>query len=276
MKLNNEIIKTKTTPHHPVTSSPLHPFTLSPFHPFTPSRVLLAIVYLTMWAGGIFHYVVFGKPPLDAPWAASLFLLLAGVIVVWTSARRDWLTLGLAAALGFAAEIHGVKYGLIFSPYEYTKVLVPHLAGVPVVMFSAWLVLLASTRQLFAGFALPAWLEITLCAAWMTAIDLVIDPLAANQLGYWRWSAAGSYYGIPLHNFIGWFSVSAFIYTVVRQRWQTNHWAQAVGLSITFFFSAIALSFGLWLAGFIGLGLCVIHAMCWRRQLRNAQSPDSP
>lgn len=222
-----------------------------------------------MWGGGIFHYVAFGKPPLDAPWAASLFLLLAGVIVLGTtSVRRDWPSLLGAAALGFASEIHGVKFGLIYSPYEYTQVLQPHLLGVPVVMFSAWLVLLAYTKQMLAPLRLPVWLEAVFAAVWMTAIDLVIDPLAANQLGYWRWQQGGSYYGIPLHNFVGWFGVSLVIFLVTRQRWQPNVWAQYVGLSITIFFSAIALSFGLRLPALIGFGLCLLHVSLFVAQRR--------
>ena len=222
--------------------------------------VLLLAVYALMWSGGIFHYDLFGKPPLDAPWAASLFLLLAGVIVLGTTtARRDWLSLLGAAALGLASEIHGVKYGMIFSPYEYTKVLQPHLFDVPLVMFSAWLVLLAYTKQMLMPLRLPLWLEAVCAAAWMTAIDLVIDPLAANQLGYWRWAQAGNYYGIPLHNFVGWFGVSLVIFLIARQRWQPNVWAQYVGLSITIFFSAIALSFSLYLPAAVGCALCFLH-----------------
>lgn len=219
-----------------------------------------ALAYGVMWAGGIGHYVIAGRPPLDAPWAASLFLLLAGVLVLWTSPRRDWLGLGAAALLGFFSEIHGVKYGVIFSPYVYTEVLQPQLFGVPLVMFSAWLVLLAYTRQMLAPLQLPPWLESVAASAWMTAIDLVIDPLAANQLGYWRWEQRGAYYGIPWQNFAGWFVVSLVIFVLVRQRWQPNVWARLVGLSITIFFTAIALGFGLWLAGIVGLALCGVHA----------------
>ena len=221
----------------------------------------LLVAYSVMWAGGIGNYVLIGHAPLDAPWTASLFLLLAGVIVLTTSARRDWLGLCIAAALGFASEMHGVKYGIIFSSYVYTEVLQPQFAGVPLVMFSAWLVLLAYVRQMLVPLRLAVWLEIILVSVWMTAIDLVIDPLAANQLGYWRWAQAGWYYGIPLHNFVGWFVVSLCVFALVRQSWQPNEWATLVGLSITTFFTAIALSFGLWLAGGIGAGLCILHVV---------------
>jgi Carotenoid biosynthesis protein len=54
------------------------------------------------------------------------------------------------------------------------------------------------------------------CAAWMTAIDLLIDRLAAVALGYWRGAAPGAYYGIPARNFLGWFIVSLLIFAMVR------------------------------------------------------------
>jgi len=223
----------------------------------------LILAYAVMWVGGVGHYVLVGGPPMDAPWAASVFLLLAGVIVAVTSvkvgAKRDLLGLFAAAGLGFVAEIIGVRYGFLFSPYGYTSVLQPQLFAVPLVMLSAWMVLLAYVRQMLARLDLPHWIEAVLAAAWMTAIDLVIDPLAANQLGYWRWAKSGVYYGIPLHNFIGWFGVSFLIFGLVRQRWRENVFARYVGLSIVAFFSAIALSYGLWLAGGIGAALCFIH-----------------
>jgi len=225
--------------------------------------VALTIAYAVMWIGGVGHYALYGRPPLDAPWAASVFLLLAGLLVVITSRKKDLIGLFIAALLGFVAEIIGVRYGFIFSPYRYTEVLQPQLFGVPLVMFSAWLTLVAYCRQMLMkmlmNLKLPALVETALAALWMTAIDLVIDPLAANQLGYWRWAQSGAYYGIPLRNFIGWFVVSFIIFSGFRSTWRENQAARYVGLSVVLFFTAIALSFGLALAGSIGLGLCLAH-----------------
>lgn len=221
----------------------------------------LMLAYAVMWIGGVGHYVLVGGPPMDAPWAASVFLSLAGVIVVVTSAKSDLPGLFVAATLGFIAEILGVRYGFIFSPYSYTLVLQPQLLGVPLVMLSAWMVLVAYVRQMLMRLNLSVWLEAVLAASWMTAIDLVIDPLAANQFGYWRWVKSGLYYDIPLHNFIGWFMVSLIIFSIVRQRWQQNLYARYVGLSIVAFFSAIALSYGLLLAGTVGVLLCLTHLL---------------
>lgn len=231
-------------------------------------RVLM-IGYGVMWAGGIGHYVLIGRPPLDAPWAASLFLLLAGMIVVLTARRSEVGGLLGAAMIGFLAEILGVRYGFIFSPYQYTDVLIPHLLDVPVVMLSAWMVLVAYAAQLFKPFQLNKPFAAILPAAWMTAIDLVIDPLAANQLGYWRWVETGRYYGVPFHNFAGWFIVSLVIFLIIPRPRTDNHFAKVVGLSIVLFFSAVALSQHVWIAGLVGVILVLLHLLIGRRFRRD-------
>ncbi|MGA1367662.1 MAG: carotenoid biosynthesis protein [Blastocatellia bacterium] len=231
----------------------------------------LFVAYLVMWGGGIGHYALVGKPPLDAPWAASLFLLLAGLIVAGTCRRDEVGVLLAAAAIGFIAEVVGVRYGFLFSEYAYTDVLLPHLWNVPLVMWSAWMVLVAYTRELYLHLRWPGpprLLGAIVGALWMTAIDLVIDPLAANQLGYWRWVGTGPYYGIPTHNFLGWFVVSLLIFLLLPGPRVHHPWALMVGRSILLFFSLIALSFQLWLAGAVGLLLCLLDL-----GLRRALSP---
>lgn len=227
-----------------------------------PRSILLAVLtvfYVVMWLGGVVHYILYGAPPLDAPWAAAVFLLLAGLLVLLNTWLSDWPSLLIAAALGFAAEVLGVRYGFIFSPYYYTEVLQPQLLNVPLVMLSAWLVLVAYVREMLRRWLWPRSLVTLLAAAWMTAIDLVIDPLAANQLAYWRWAQAGIYYGIPAHNFLGWFVVSFIIFSLLRRAAQPNPWARHIGLSIVLFFTAIAFAYRLTLAASIGLGLCLVH-----------------
>ncbi|HKQ77645.1 MAG TPA: carotenoid biosynthesis protein [Blastocatellia bacterium] len=233
----------------------------------------LTAAYAVMWIGGVGHYALFGGPSqlqaLDAPWAASVFLTLAGLLVVMTSRGSDLIGLLAAALIGFTAEIIGVRYGFIFSPYHYTDVLQPQFLGAPLVMLSAWMVLTSYCRQMLGPLSLPRLIESTLAAMWMTAIDLVIDPLAANQLGYWRWERPGAYYGIPLQNFVGWLVVSFIIFSVLSWRppktpfeiriGQKNRTARYIGLSIVLFFTVIALSYGLAMAGSIGLLLCVAH-----------------
>jgi putative membrane protein len=235
--------------------------------------IAVSSFYLFLWAGGIFSYVTGGGPPAGLSWTAPFFLLMASLIAVTTSALSEIKLLLLGGIIGFIAEVLGVHYGLVFGGYRYTDVLSPNFLGVPLVMICAWLVLVGYVRQMLAGIKLSRWFLIVLASIWMTAIDLVIDPLAAGALGYWRWFEKGAYYGIPSHNFIGWFVVSFLVFWSLRGPVVKNAWAQHTGLSIILFFTVLAFMQGLVLAGLAGIVLIVIHIMVIRTHFSGALFP---
>jgi putative membrane protein len=183
--------------------------------------------------------------------------------------RAERAKLLAVGVLGFAAEALGVHSGFPFGRYEYTNVLQPQIIGVPLVMAAAWIVLAAYVKAMLKSFRLAAWLETMIASMWMTVIDLVIDPLAAGDLKYWRWIDAGAYYGIPTQNFLGWFVVSWLIFSALKpfnaNSGQPNRWASSIGLSILLFFTFIALAHHLWLVTSIGVGLCLVHLVIGRR-----------
>ncbi|HEX8127948.1 MAG TPA: carotenoid biosynthesis protein [Pyrinomonadaceae bacterium] len=119
--------------------------------------------------------------------------------------------------------------------------------------------------------SLPPWGGALVAAPWMTAIYLVIDPPAANQLGYWRWAEGGVYYGIPLSNFAGWFVVSLSIFALLRLPTYPNLWHRLTGASIILFFTLIALSFQLWTAALVGFALCAIDVLLYARRPRRSR-----
>lgn len=220
----------------------------------------LAVAYVVLWLGGVGHYLFIGAVAAERNWLASAFLTVAGLIVLLTaSSRGDVMRLIIVAGFGLLFELCGVRVGLPFGRYAYTGVLQPTVFGVPVVMAFAWMVLIAYVQQMLRRLNLQMWFGALVAAAWMTAIDLVIDPLAANQLGYWRWVAGGNYYGIPWSNFAGWYVCSFLLFVTFRQHWQANLWASLAGVSIILFFTLIALSFHLYTAALIGFGLCAVH-----------------
>ena len=221
----------------------------------------LLLFYLVLWIGGIASYLLHAGPPADMLWTAPAFLLLAGAILLATSPVFEikWLLLG--GIMGFSAEVVGVYSSVIFSAYHYTDVLQPTLKEVPLVMISAWMVLIGYVRQMLKGFSRSKWLTVLYASTWMTAIDLVIDPLAGGVLGYWRWSENGMYYGIPAHNFLGWFVVSFLIFLFLRGPVIKNVWAERTGLSIILFFTLLSWIFGLILPGIIGLVLFSLHVI---------------
>lgn len=229
---------------------------------------VLACAYLVLWVGGVGHYLFIGTVVSERNWLASAFLFVAGLIVLFaTTSSRAALRLVAVGGLGLGFELCGVRSGLPFGRYAYTGVLQPTIYGVPLVMAFAWMVLVAYLQQVRLRLNAVAWSSALAAAVWMTTIDLVIDPLAANQLNYWRWVERGSYYGIPLSNFVGWFACSLSIFALFGQRkWPPNFWHRLTGASIILFFTLIALSFHLFLAALIGFGLCAAELLIHHRR----------
>lgn len=227
--------------------------------------IFLSACYAVLWVGGVAQYWLKAGAGVNQSVAAALFLTLAGLLVlVGARSARERLLLIAVALLGFAAEALGVHTGVPFGAYEYTDALGPRLFGVPLVMASAWMTLAGYVKQMLARFRLSPRAEIFIAAAWLTAFDLLIDPLASNQLGYWRWAERGAYYGVPLKNFAGWFVVSLLAFTVLRKKFEAGQTASLTGLSIILFFTLLALAHGELLVALPGFALCLVHLIASR------------
>lgn len=233
--------------------------------PFDVTKVALTAFYAALWLGGVASYLFLNGPPAGSEWTAPVFLAVAGALAVLFSPREDLPILLLSGVVGFVAEALGTATGFPFGRYRYTAALYPQIQGVPLVLAAAWLVLFAYVRQLVRS---PL-----ATAAWITAIDLVVDPLAAGRLGFWRWEQPGIYYGIPWTNFAGWFGVSLLLFLLARKPAALEPRVCWLGLSVVVFFTVIALGAGLWLAGTVGIGLIILHAS--RTRLGGCQSARS-
>lgn len=223
----------------------------------------LASVYALLWMGGVAQHFLGEEAKTEYQGLfAALFLALAGSIaLVGAKEPTERALLSGVALLGFLAEVSGVRFGFPFGEYVYTDALGPRLFGVPLVMTAAWMTLAAYVKQMLSEFRLAAWAEVLIGAAWITAFDLLIDPLAANQLGYWRWANEGNYFGVPATNFAGWFGVSLLAFLVMRKRFARDAAARLTGLSILLFFTLIAFAHGSLTVGLIGAALCATHIL---------------
>lgn len=222
--------------------------------------LLVTLCYAALWLGGVVNH--FFKIADNQDYLATLFLsLAAALILLSTKVLNDVLLLVLIALFGFAAEAFGVRFGLPFGSYHYTELLQPKLLGVPLVMGLAWLNLVAYIKQMLSHFNLNIWMQAFVGGICMTAIDLIIDPLAAHQLGYWRWNVSGFYYGIPAINFAGWFITSFVIFLIFNKKLEANKVAKLIGISIILFFTLLAFSYALYPVALIGCGLFIIHIL---------------
>ncbi|MBM3211528.1 carotenoid biosynthesis protein [Candidatus Poribacteria bacterium] len=175
-------------------------------------------------------------------------------------------------SISWVIEAIGVYTGLPFGEYSYTHRLKPQLAGVPLLIPFAWLMMLPPSWAvasklsgqkrgkkfiILSGLAFAVW-------------DLYLDPQMVRW-DLWKWEQPGIYYGIPLINFVGWFATSMIITAVTKP----SKLPEGM-LSLIYVLTWIMEFFGLmifWelrgpaIFGFIGMGLFIVPAyyLSWKR-----------
>jgi uncharacterized membrane protein len=149
-----------------------------------------------------------------------VFVLLLG------AAMEGWLQIGLFIAitivLAFIGEDLGVRTGVTFGAYQYSGLLGPKADLVPILVlvtyFTAGYVSLSIARILIGAGPRPRGarlLGLALAATFiMVGWDVAMDPQSSVLGGWWIWTKGGAYFGIPLHNFWGWFVLNFVIFVV--------------------------------------------------------------
>jgi uncharacterized membrane protein len=143
--------------------------------------------------------------------AALIFVVAHGYIALgW---RNIIAFILITIVISFASEAIGVATGLVFGAYHYTDLLGPKLLGVPPIIQVGYLatgyasvvmgrIILSLLRPVtgWAIFAAP------LAGAFiMVGWDVAMDPYQSTVTGDWIWQDGGPYFGVPLHNYAGWF-----------------------------------------------------------------------
>jgi putative membrane protein len=114
---------------------------------------------------------------------------------------------------GVAVEVIGTRTGIPFGQYNYTGVFQPQIFGVPLEIALGWLTLGLMCYSLASLGWRVRWHAILVAALMMVAWDVLYDPVFVG-LGMWVW-LDGSYFGVPLTNFVGWFLASALFFILM-------------------------------------------------------------
>ena len=168
-----------------------------------------------------------GQPGLLAALQAGVLTQVVTVLLVLVRAGlwRQALLAGAAVPLlGWVVEVVGQASGFPFGTYHYTPLLQPQLAGVPVLIPLAWLMMMppAWAMAVVIVGAEPGWRarlrRAAVSALAFTAWDLFLDPqmVAWNA---WVWAVPGAYFGIPLLNFAGWLLVAFCVSLLLAPGW---------------------------------------------------------
>ena len=142
---------------------------------------------------------------------AMLFALVHGRAVYgW----RGILTFtGLCLGVGFVVENVGVLTGVPFGHYHFTHLLGPMLWNVPILLGMAYVGMGYVSWTLARLIVGERLVGLPLAAAFiMVAWDLSMDPTWSSLVHGWVWERGGTYFGVPVSNFLGWYATAFVIY----------------------------------------------------------------
>ena len=205
----------------------------------------LTIQLLWIYSGLVFLSLLLALlgqsiPPVLTPLSTFVCFVFA---LLHASQRLGWKRaiafLAISFGISLLFESLGVATGYIYGPYHYTDGLGPKFLGlVPFLIPLAWFMMMYPSLVI-ADRLLPEHWEsarlrrlatAALGGVIMTAWDLSLDPLMVAST-HWVWEIKGSYFGVPLQNFVGWWLtafVVFFIYQEVSRRLEEPRIAQAL------------------------------------------------
>lgn len=197
---------------------------------------------------GIFIFMaVLNIIGIDSFWGLSLIndpsftsLFMFSLAVTWVALHAAWtltyfrgaIFILLASLTGLIFEIIGMKYGSVFGGgrYVYQMNHQSTFFDVPLLIPLCWAGLIYTGYNIVSSFLV--WINkdkpnkhrndtvflpllILLDGLVVVAIDLILDPLQVKA-GSWIWLKGGTYYDIPIQNFVDWFAVTVISMGIFR------------------------------------------------------------
>jgi uncharacterized membrane protein len=181
----------------------------------------------------------------------ALFALIHGARIYGSRAILVFITLALG--VGTLSESLSLRTGIPFGHYRFSDLMGPKLFDLPILLALAYvgmgyvscmvaLAMLDCQSGPLSGKTIIGLPLLASCV--MTVWDLSMDPVWADIDHAWVWLDGGSYYGVPISNFFGWFLTVYIFYQLfalhLRDRaivpTNTSHWR----LAIVFYFLSAA------------------------------------
>jgi bisanhydrobacterioruberin hydratase len=206
--------------------------------PTKKTEQLAHYLLISVHVAGILGFILLGK----WFWHLSWFNLgLCTFIILFFSQQKiDAILLPflLAAGIGFAAEVIGVKTGFPFGYYLYGHAFGIKLLAVPIMIGVNWAMLNYCCIQILKTFKLKNnWLLIIGTAALMTGMDYLIEQVCMYyDFWYFQQGKAG------IANYISWFCISGLISYFTLKKFSNHYNSMAVKLFYCQLFFFISLN----------------------------------
>lgn len=177
------------------------------------------------------------------PFTIPIMALLGTILAMWHASKligkkAAFEFLGIGFIIEWFLEDISVRWGIIFGFYRFSYLMGPKLDQIPFaipisapfIIYVCWIV----TNLIIDGQPLPKKYTTAriifgavLGGMLMTTIDLSADPFCSTN-GLWTWLERGPYYGVPLHNYIGWFITGLITYSVHGFMMRNNKESQSL------------------------------------------------
>jgi putative membrane protein len=260
--------------------------------PASRARRIFALFWLVVWIATPISFWTVGErftPLLTTLGVLAQAVATSAGLAMICPARRIITTMLIVVGLTWLVEWVGSTTGVPFGRYQYSSILQPQVAGVPLLIPLAWWMMLGPAWAAATSILTPLYtllgrwygpLAALLSGAAFTAWDFYLDPQMV-RLGLWTWDSPGGYFGIPWVNFLGWWLVASAISLIVQphlpaddtQRSTAPRTALLIIYTLTWIFQAVGLGLfwrqpGPALVGFTLMGLFAVAA--WLQEYRRA------
>ncbi|HMF65954.1 MAG TPA: carotenoid biosynthesis protein [Edaphobacter sp.] len=149
----------------------------------------------------------------------ALFALIHGMRLY--RSRAIWIFIALCLGIGSFFESISLRTGFPFGHYSFTDRMGPKAFQLPILLalayvgmgYLSWVVSLVGLKYQNGPLSGRRLFTLPLVASFvMTAWDLTMDPVWANIDRAWVWKDGGTYLGVPVSNFLGWFFTAYCFY----------------------------------------------------------------
>jgi len=158
-------------------------------------------------------YYIIGYAGFSITYTYELFRRLTGFsillsVVLMLLYHSNWSRKFIISSItifiaGWIIEFTGTRTGFPFGNYEYSDLLSPLLAGVPLILGLNWFFLVYSVFIISSFIPAGNTVRSLSGALLMTAYDLLLEPFAMHT-GMWIWEGNN----VPVSNYISWFVLS--------------------------------------------------------------------
>jgi len=193
---------------------------------FKKTSTILIIIYCTF----AILKNIFNVSFISKTWALDVVLVL-GIIsiyhsLLWYGKKSTFVFFLITSLVAWSFETLSIHTSFPFGKYYYTDLLPGKLGDVPILIMPAyfsvgylsWVISHVICNRQNSNYSKYDFVLIPAIAAFiMAAWDLTFDPLSSTVTDIWRWQNGGSYFGVPLQNFFGWYLCVFIIYILFFQ-----------------------------------------------------------